>query len=94
MKIYIAGKITGLKNYKKVFNKKEKELIKQGYTVMNPSILPCGFTHKEYMRICFSMIYACDYVYMLSNWKQSEGAMMEFEYAKQRDKIIFIESED
>ena len=49
MKIYIAGKITGDKNYKEKFDAVEKLLASQGYSVMNPARLgnypaPCkGF---------------------------------------------------
>ena len=48
---------------------------------MNPSILPNGFEHEEYMRICYAMIDVCDCVYFLENWTKSKGAQMEHDYA-------------
>lgn len=81
MKIYIAGKITGLDNYKELFNKAEKELLAKGYKVMNPAVLPEGFTWSEYMGICFEMIDVCDEIYMLNNWEDSKGAKAENLYA-------------
>ena len=88
MKIYIAGKITGLDNYKELFNKAENELLAKGYKVMNPSILPEGFTWSEYMGICFKMIDICDEVYMLNNWEDSKGAKAENLYATGLGKKI------
>ena len=81
MKIYIAGKITGLDNYKELFDKAEKELLAKGYKVMNPSILPDGFGWGEYMKICLKMVEVCDEIYMLNNWKDSKGARTENSYA-------------
>jgi len=90
--VYIAGKITGLENYKDNFNKAEEELKAKGYICMNPSILGEGFPYKSYMPICLAMLEACDTVYMLNNWKDSKGAKVEHEYAKiQGKKIIYQE---
>ncbi|WP_097026159.1 DUF4406 domain-containing protein [Clostridium peptidivorans] len=91
MKIYIAGKITGLKNYKENFYKVEKQLKEKGHLCMNPSILPEGFPWEIYMQICYTMIDACDAVYMLNNWTDSKGANLEFEYAKAKNKEIIYE---
>lgn len=91
MKIYIAGKMTGLDNFKTLFDAAEKRLKKAGRTVMNPAVLPEGFRHHEYMHICYSMIDVCDGVYMLSNWQDSPGARMEHEYALGKGKVIAYE---
>lgn len=93
MKIYIAGKITGLENFKSAFDKAEEKLKLEGNVVLNPSILPGGFEWDEYMHICFSMIDVCDAIYMLSNWEDSCGAREENIYAKAKGKIILFESE-
>lgn len=88
--IYIAGKINGLKNYREIFKKAEDELITKGYAVMNPAVLGEGFPYETYMPICLDMLEACDEVYMLSNWKDSKGALLEHDYAKvQGKKIIY-----
>ena len=91
MKIYIAGKITGLKDYKDHFNKAEAELTKKGYKCMNPSILPEGFPWEIYMPICYAMIDACNAIYMLKNWIDSKGAKLEFDYEKSKNKEIIFE---
>lgn len=91
MKTYIAGKITGLDNFKDLFDVAEQELKKTGHVVMNPAILPEGFEQEEYMQICFSMIDVCEKVYFLKNWTDSKGARMEFEYAIDNEKVIEYE---
>ena len=91
MKIYIAGKITGLKNHKEIFKKAEDKLKSWGNVVLNPSILPPGFEQSEYMKICFAMIDVCEIVFFLNNWEDSIGAKKEFEYAIENNKRIEFE---
>lgn len=88
MKIYIAGKITGLDNYKEIFKAAEDELLAQGHQVMSPAYLGSGFPYSAYMPICLSMIDACDAVYMLDNWTDSTGAKLERHYAVVQGKEI------
>lgn len=88
MKAYIAGKITELDNYKELFKIAETKLLLEGHAVMNPSILPEGFEHREYMDICYSMLDVCDGVYFLNNWRDSIGAKMEHEYAVLKNKWL------
>lgn len=92
-KVYIAGKIDGVEDYEEKFNAAETELKEKGYICMNPAKaqLNLGFTHDEYMHICYAMIDACGSVYMLKNWKESRGAVMEHEYAKENNKVILYE---
>lgn len=66
MKVYIAGKVTGLEKAEifKKFYESEKQLKKQGNTVMSPAVLALneGFDHSDYMHICYAMIDVCDAV--------------------------------
>jgi len=87
-KVYISGAITNDVNYKEKFAEAENVLKKLDYTVMNPAVLPLGFTHKEYLKICFAMIDVCDTICMLSDWKDSEGAQEELIYATSIGKDI------
>lgn len=88
MKVYLAGKITGLENFKEIFGRYEQDLKNQGHKVMNPAILPKGFEQSEYLKICSSMIDVCDMVCFIPNWIDSKGAHYELGYALGTDKII------
>lgn len=89
--IYIAGRITGLENYKEVFEAAEIDLKRRGLTPMNPAKLSAGFEHAEYMHICYAMIDVCDTVYLLIDWMESKGAVMEYKYAVRKRKNIIRE---
>lgn len=95
MKIYIAGKITGLPNYMELFQAKQDELEAQGHAVINPAklinILGTDFTHREYMHICFSLIDLCDAIELLDNWRDSTGACMELDYSIEKGKTVVVE---
>ena len=92
MKIYIAGKITDNPDYMEQFAAAEFFLKQKGHFVMNPTILPPGFEHHEYMKICFAMIDVCDGIYLLDNWRDSTGAKMELDYAIANGKTITFAS--
>ena len=79
-KVYIAGKISGDERYADKFNQAADCLRVNGYTVINPAILPLGLSKGDYMRICFAMIDSCDIVVALPDAKHSEGARTEIVY--------------
>lgn len=81
MKIYIAGPITGIDNYKENFNAVADKLTGLGFRVMNPAILPEGFEWEEYMAICIPMLSCCHAVVMLDGWENSRGAREEYDVA-------------
>ena len=93
MKIYIAGKITGDKNYKSKFKRAEKLLRSLGHSVMNPAwIAPSDdFTWTDYMQISGMMQARCNAVYFLKDWKDSEGANIEFKRCHQLNQTAFFE---
>jgi hypothetical protein len=87
-KVYIAGKINGLPNYKEIFKEAEDKFLAKGHVCMNPAVLGEGFEYQAYMPICLAMLEVCDTVYMLNNWKDSKGAKVEHEYTKLQGKNI------
>lgn len=97
MKVYIAGKVTGLQKDEifKKFYESGKQLKKDGHIVMSPAVLVLneGFEHEDYMHICYAMIDVCDAVYIQKDWQQSKGARMERQYAKEWKKLIIYEDE-
>lgn len=91
MKIYIAGKMTGLPDYNRTeFNLKEKYLEWKGHIVLNPARHPLGLDREYYMSHAYIDIDHCDAVYFLDGWERSEGARMEKEYAQNHDKICLF----
>ena len=88
MKIYIAGKITGLGNYQERFKEAEDYFINEGHSIMNPAVLKGDFEQHEFLHVCFAMIDVCDAVYFLDNWEDSPGAKKEHDYAVRKDKWI------
>ena len=95
MKIYISGAISGTTDFMERFEKAEKELTEQGYSVVNPARvnaqLPEDTTYEEYMKMCFCMLDICDNICMLKGWEKSCGANREYGYAMAKEKTIFIE---
>ena len=92
MKIYIAGKISGDKNYKKKFAKTERILRKKGHSVMNPAqlIVYKDFTWFDYMMVSGAMQRRCEAVYFLPDWSQSKGATIELKRAIASEQKIFF----
>ena len=88
MKVYIAGKITGDKNYRSKFRAAEKTLQGFGTVVISPAVLADGMTAADYMRICFAMIDTADAVFFLPDWTESKGAQLERAYCEYVGKRI------
>ncbi len=96
MKIYIAGKISGDRTYKKKFKKAERALKKKGHSVMNPAWLGDykDFTWFDYMMVSGAMQRRCEAVLFLPDWKQSDGARIEYKRAKNARQKIFYSLND
>lgn len=97
MKIYIAGKISGLerKEIDEKFDTAKAEFLKSGNQPFIPSVLPAytEVSHEEYLHICYAMIDICDAIYMLKDWQKSMGARLELQYAADhRKKILYEDS--
>ena len=83
MHIYISGKVTGLKDYYARFEKAENDLIKMGYSPINPvKNAPYGKSWEYYMRTDIVKLMCCDSIYMLKGWRSSKGARLERYIAK------------
>ena len=82
MKIYIAGKIAGHKQYRAKFREAAKTLEAAGHVVLNPASLPDGLEQADYMRICLAMLDTADLVVFLPDYQESKGAMVEWDYCQ------------
>ena len=94
-KIYISGPITGTADYMEQFENAENYLKSKGYSVINPAKvnaqMPEDTTYEEYMKMSFTMLDMCQYIYMLNGWHKSIGANRELGYALGKDKVIMYE---
>ena len=84
-KAYISGPISGLPfdKVEQAFNDAEIRLQEEGYEVVNP--LKNGLTKdhswSEHMKADIKLLMDCDTIYLMKNWKKSEGATIEREIA-------------
>lgn len=79
-KIYLAGKVSGLTSIEasQKFGKVEKQLMDEGYEVINPlNLVDFNDTWENAMRICIKAMMDCDEVYFMKCWKDSKGACIE-----------------
>jgi len=87
MKVYICGKITNLPGYmaRHYFAKVEKMLKDLGYEPINPMNLPHNHSKswEDYMKECIAALVQCDAIYLMGNWYDSKGAILEYDIAKQ-----------
>lgn len=95
MKMYIAGPMTGYKDFNRpAFNAFALKLSLDGHVVLNPAVLPDGLEQREYMDICCAMIRCADAIFMLRGWECSEGAVAEQALAKKIGLKIIMECQE
>ena len=94
MKIYIAGKISGLPFHevKLKFHIAYLALKSNNHEPINPLVVSLYHEDKEWKDYMISGIKAllyCDSIFMLSDWKESKGAILEHEIASKLGLRIF-----
>ena len=84
-KIYISGKITGLPYEEafRIFEDAEHKLQQQGFSVINPMKIKHehDLSWESYMKEDLKAMLDCDAIYLLPNYKDSKGAMIEYDLA-------------
>ena len=80
--IYLAGKITGDKDYKAKFEKAAAFLEGLGFEVRNPAELPQGQAPAYYMKACLPLLLDADCATFLPDWIESPGARIERQLAR------------
>lgn len=87
--VYIAGPMTGIKNYKRIFMRAAWRIRRRGYIVLNPAWLPEEMMWSAAMHIDLAMVDCADIVVFLPGWAESKGARREYDHAVNRNKEIF-----
>lgn len=93
-KIYIAGKITNenIGAVKTKFAIAERKLRGEGYITINPTRYgDYGITWAENMKICIKKLVECDCLYLLPDWIDSKGAILEKQIAEALQLEIITE---
>lgn len=78
--IYISGKISGIEDSAPaIFKRAEDALVALGFNCVNPIRLPHNpeSTWADFMRKDVAALMECDSIFMLSNWEDSAGAVLE-----------------
>lgn len=92
MRVYISGPITGVSNYKRIFQGAKDALTAKGYDVVNPAelteVIGDSFSYDEIMRIDLDLLDRCDVLVQLPGWEESRGANIEYGYALGSNKTI------
>lgn len=92
MIVYISGAIQNSeKPYKEKFQEAHLHLETLGHSVLDPSFLPSDLPLLRYMPICLAMLEQADAIYMLSDFRNSEGSMLELDYAMYQGKKVLFE---
>ncbi len=91
-RIYLSGPITGVANFKRIFEGYKDKLVAKGYDVVNPaeltSVIGDSFSYDEIMDIDLDILHRCDVLVQLPGWEKSRGCNIEYGYARAADKII------
>lgn len=90
-KVYISGKISGIEETAPaLFEASEQYLRNNGYEPVNP--LTITHAHDKswhsYMREDIRALCECDAIYLLANWHDSRGAMVEYMIAQHLELTI------
>jgi hypothetical protein len=91
--IYIAGKVTGLDRTQtlKKFKTAQDSITDLGLGTLNPMDLVKNpeTNWKDAMRICLRGLLLCDCILLLPDAKQSKGALVEYQLAKNLGIRVF-----
>jgi len=95
--VFISGKISGEKiaDCTMKFGAAQKELEAQGYEVLNPLSLVNDWETpwEKAMDITIKAVEECNAIYMLSDWRKSPGAKLEYKHANYLGRMILYQDE-
>jgi hypothetical protein len=82
--LYIAGPITGIRDYRQRFAEAREDLLDAGYEVLDPTTIagPSDASWEWWMRRTITMLCRADGVALLDGWSNSRGARIELDLAR------------
>lgn len=90
--VYIIGAITGNPDYKRHFDRAERDLRDLGYEmIINPTVSPANLPYDRYSYLSVGAVQASDIICVLEGWEKSKGARAEFSLAEMMGKTIIYE---
>ena len=89
MIIFLSGPVTlggtsdtaTIRHRQGVFEVVAREYERDAHFVLNPARLPLGHDHDWYMSRCMKAMERADVVVLLPGWRESAGAVREYERA-------------
>lgn len=88
--VYLSGPITNDPNYFEKFREAEEDFLNKGFDVFNPTNIPKSLDYEDQMDICLKVLEKCDAVFMMAEWRESNGARREYQLAKELGKMVFF----
>lgn len=89
-RVYISGPISGVSDFKTRFQRVEDALRDLNpKQILNPANLPEGWTYKQYMEACCTMVFNSEAIVMLDGWAESMGAKAELALAASLKLPVF-----
>lgn len=97
-KIYIAGKVTGepIAECTMKFGTAQKQIEKMGHEAINP-LAVVGSWDTEWqtaMRLCLKAMIDCDAIYLIGDWFNSRGAVIELQLAQELGIQVIIDLDE
>lgn len=86
-RLYLAGPITGVPDYKERFAEAERDF-SEHYDVINPVRILEGVDDRDCLPLCLRLIDRSDSVVLLPGWRSSMGAVTEALYAVRQGKDV------
>ena len=86
-RLYLAGPITGVPDYKERFAEAERDF-SEHYDVINPARILDGVDDRDCLPLCLRLIDRSDSVVLLPGWRSSMGAVTEALYAVRQGKDV------
>ena len=93
MKVYIAGKVSGLPKGETFikFAQAEYWLRQQGHETVNPlRLCLSSWTWEQCMRVCIPELMKCDAICLLHDWAESRGAVWEYHDAQMLKMPVMV----